>query len=117
MNLLGDDRVRLYGTDGTGQFEAIAEVALPENTKPLGITSPRNISGYAPLVVAVQDQANPTARILLVGDQQIRYEGLAVSSDAHLFVGYFGGNEDYDVAIIEGKTIRVIMDVIDFIGE
>ncbi|HMW00722.1 MAG TPA: hypothetical protein PKE58_11325 [Acidobacteriota bacterium] len=64
-----------------------------------------------------QDVENPTNRILLAnGVPVIRYESALTSLDTRIVVGNFGGGRNYDVALIEGKVIRVFLDVLEKIS-
>ncbi|MBI4750979.1 MAG: hypothetical protein HY774_21065 [Acidobacteria bacterium] len=111
--VLGDDRVRVYSTDGSGNYLASTEFSLPENFKLLGIAQAPQ-AGNGSVLVLAQDEANPTNRILLAnGVPVIRYESTSTSLDTRIVNGNFGGGRNYDVALIEGKTIRVFLDILE----
>ena len=111
--VLGDDRVRVYSTDGNGNYLASTEFSLPETFKLLGIAQAPQ-AGNGSVLVLAQDMENPTNRILLAnGVPVIRYESASTSLDTRIVNGNFGGGRNYDVALIEGKTIRVFLDVLE----
>ncbi|HMW01142.1 MAG TPA: hypothetical protein PKE58_13475, partial [Acidobacteriota bacterium] len=111
--VLGDDRVRVYSTDGNGNYLASNEFSLPETFKPLGIAQAPQ-AGNGSVLVLAQDVENPTNRILFAnGVPVIRYESASTSLDTRIVNGNFGGGRNYDVALIEGKTIRVFLDVLE----
>lgn len=120
--VLGDDRVRIYTGDGTGNFVSSGQAALPAGKIATGLTTyDLRRDGRSDLIVTASDTTTPTAKQLLVfrnvsGDVFLApiitsYLAPVSAGDTRIGIGEWGGNfRNLDMVVVDGDTIKTLID-------
>lgn len=114
--VLGDDRMRVYTTDGTGAFEVEDEIALPGDVIPSGLGA-RRFSGGVAYVVVGRRVGTPDGRVLLVYPEvrgeaaRFEYEAPESEGDMRVVIGEFGDSGLADVLVVDSDRITSFLGV------
>lgn len=121
--VLGDDRVRVYETDGSGAFTPDGEIMLPSGQLPTGIAEgDLNDDSLTDVLLTTKDANAPDAKTLLAyirtqGDgfeppTTRAYTAAPSNGDTRLLPGRWDGSfGSVDVVLIDGETVLYLRDV------
>ena len=122
--VLGDDRVRLYESNGSGAYVPDGEIMLPRQI-PTGITDgDLNYDSLTDVVVTTQNTSAPDAPDaksvhVFMRTQEGNFEppmtrtytAPANSGDTRIVLGQWDGSYSADVVVVDGETVLYFRDV------